>query len=320
MNKLKSLIQKLTIVIPRAVEMFTENNMDVFSGYATLFILSAVFPCIMLIISIVNLLPGYSADDVVLVLFQLLPDLEPIKNLIGSLMTDLQNQSGGLLASAAAVTTLWAASNGVSAIQKGLNQLEPKEDEEESGAKKKKDEEIEEIKDKSKSLITEILKRLAFTLMVVILIPAMLVFDMLGNSIANIIFDVLEKLNPEGAGISLADIGSIFHISSLAVLVFALLVILQIYAILPEKRRTLKSQLPGAIVTGASWLIFTRFFSFFIPRFYHASKFYGSLASLFLVVLWLRYMVMILFIGGVLNRTLEEMDQSIIPSSQSQSS
>ncbi len=320
MNKLKSLIQKLTIVIPRAVEMFTENNMDVFSGYATLFILSAVFPCIMLIISIVNLLPGYSADDVVLVLFQLLPDLEPIKNLIGSLMTDLQNQSGGLLASAAAVTTLWAASNGVSAIQKGLNQLEPKEEEEESEGKKKIDEEIEEIKDKSKSLITEILKRLAFTLMVVILIPAMLVFDMLGNSIANIIFDVLEKMNPEGAGISLADIGSIFHISSLAVLVFALLVILQIYAILPEKRRPLKSQLPGAIVTGASWLIFTRFFSFFIPRFYHASKFYGSLASLFLVVLWLRYMVMILFIGGVLNRTLEEMDQSIIPSSQNQSS
>ena len=129
---------------------------------------------------------------------------------------------------------------------------------------------------------------------------------MLGDTIADLLFNVLKKLNPEGGGISLSKIGSFFHISSLAVLLFALLVILQIYAVLPEKHRTLKSQLPGDIFTGLSWLIFTKLFSFFIPRFYHASKFYGSLASLFLVVLWLRFMVTILFAGGVLNRTLEE--------------
>ena len=287
--------------------MFMENNMTVFSGYATLFILSAVFPCIMLIISIVNLLPGYSTNDVLTILFQLLPDLAPIKHLITSLFTDLQNQSGGLLASAAAVTTLWAASKGVSAIQKGLNQLEQKENDEESDVAKEKD---AAIKKKGKNLIKEILKRLIFTFMVVILIPALLVFDMLGDTIADILFNVFKKLNPEGGGISLSKIGSFFHISSLAVLLFALLVILLIYAVLPEKHRTLKSQLPGAIVTGLSWLVFTKLFSFFIPRFYHASKFYGSLASLFLVVLWLRFMVTILFAGGVLNRTLEEMDQS----------
>ena len=87
---------------------------------------------------------------------------------------------------------------------------------------------------------------------------------------------------------------------------FALLVILQIYAKLPEKQRKLKSQIPGALVAGIGCLLFTRLFSFFIPRFYHASNIYGSLASLFLVLLWLRYMVMILFGGGTLNHVLEE--------------
>ena len=303
MDKLKNLISQFKILLPRGIKMFMENNMTVLSGYATLFILSAVFPCIMLIISIVNLLPGYSTNDVLTILFQLLPDLAPIKHLITSLITDLQNQSGGLLASAAAVTTLWAASKGVSAIQKGINQLEQKENDEESDVSKEKD---AAIKKKGKNLIKEILKRLIFTFMVVILIPALLVFDMLGDTIADLLFNVFKKLNPEGGGISLSKIGSFFHISSLAVLLFALLVILQIYAVLPEKHRTLKSQLPGAIFTGLSWLIFTKLFSFFIPRFYHASKFYGSLASLFLVVLWLRFMVTILFAGGVLNRTLEE--------------
>ena len=42
------------------------------------------------------------------------------------------------------------------------------------------------------------------------------------------------------------------------------------------------------------------------PRFYHASSVYGSLASLFLLLLWLRFVVMILFAGGALNHALEE--------------
>lgn len=33
---------------------------------------------------------------------------------------------------------------------------------------------------------------------------------------------------------------------------------------------------------------------------------YGSLASLFLIVLWLRFIVMILFGGAVLNRLLDD--------------
>ena len=38
--------------------------MSVYAGYATLFIVTAVFPLIMLIVAVVNLLPGYSAKDV----------------------------------------------------------------------------------------------------------------------------------------------------------------------------------------------------------------------------------------------------------------
>ena len=62
-------------------------------------------------------------------------------------------------------------------------------------------------------------------------------------------------------------------------------------------------------MTCACWFAFTELFAFFIPRFYHASNLYGSLAALFLLILWLRFVVMILFAGGVLNRTLEEEHQ-----------
>lgn len=323
--------------------------MSVYSGYATLFIVTAIFPCIILIISIVNLLPGYSTKDVADIFFQILPDLGPIREFVESMMTNLKSQSGGLLASAAAVTTLWSASKGVSAVQKGLNQLdeapvmtpapdaEPGEaliadsdaspdeelaadlgeaadedpdedpsDDADAEDKVAKKEKLSGLIGKGMVLAKATLKRLLFTLMIIILIPALLVFEMLGDSIAGLICSSIEKLDIKGLNSLMPYVDSIFNVTALVVIAFALLVILEIFAHLPDKSRTLKSQLPGAILTGVCWLAFTELFSFFIPRFYHASSLYGSLASLFLLLLWLRFVVMILFGGGVLNRTLEE--------------
>ena len=73
MDRLKNLLLKLKILFPRGIEIYRENKMSVYSGYATLFIVTAVFPCIILIISVVNLIPGYSAKDVADVLLQILP-------------------------------------------------------------------------------------------------------------------------------------------------------------------------------------------------------------------------------------------------------
>ena len=347
MDRVKALFSWLKNLALRGFAIFQANKMSVYSGYATLFIVTAIFPCIILIISIVNLLPGYSTKDVADIFFQILPDLGPIREFVESMMANLKSQSGGLLASAAAVTTLWSASKGVSAVQKGLNQLDeapvmtpepdaevatnsdageepgeaadeypdedpdedPSEDEDEADKAAKKEKTAGLIA-KGKDLAKAILKRLLFTLMIIILIPALLVFEMLGDSIAGLICSSIEKLDIEGLNHLMPYVDSIFNVTALVVIAFALLVILEIFAHLPDKRRTLKSQLPGAILTGVCWLAFTELFSFFIPRFYHASSLYGSLASLFLLLLWLRFVVMILFGGGVLNRTLEEQKQA----------
>ena len=302
MDRIRNLFSRIKDLTLRGFAMFQDNNMSVYSGYATLFVVTAVFPCVILIISIVNLIPGYSAKDVAEVLFQILPDLGSVKDMVVSLMLDIKDQSGGLLASAAAVTTLWAASKGVMAIQKGLDQLDSEEHDKEIKEKKEKTGLVAKGLDIAKGT----LKRLLFTLILIFLIPALLIFEMLGDSIAGVICSAVKKVDPDVLDSTLTTIDSVMHISSLVVILLALLVIMVIFAMLPAKRRTLKSQLPGALATGICWFLFTELFAFFIPRFYHASNLYGSLASLFLVLLWLRFIIMILFAGGVLNRTLEE--------------
>lgn len=263
------------LVIP-GIKMFNENRITVYSGYSTLFIVIALIPFIALIISVVNLIPGYSATDVADILLKILPDMEPIRALVVALISEMKAQSGGLLlASVAAVTTLWSASKGVMAIQKGLNELDNRaEDSETDGGTD------HELIDKGVAYVIRSAKRLILTLMLIILIPAIMVLEMMGDS----------------------DAG---RIGSLLIILPELLVVLLFFAKLPEVRRTFRSQLPGALITVLCWIVFTRLFSFFISRSYHYSNLYGSLAAVFLLLLWIRYMVMILFGGGVVNRVLE---------------
>lgn len=228
-----------------------------FAGYATLFIVISFFPFAMLIISIIGMLPGFSAEDATEILLRFLPDLDAVRELVTSVITNLKDQTSGLLASVAAVATLWSASKGVFAIQKGLDHMDKEE-----GIEPKK---------KVKGAGIMIIKRLLFTLLLVVMIPAMLLFDLPGAAVSALI------------------------------LLFSLLVILAIYTLLPAKRKTWKSRFPGAVFTVVCWFAFTELFSYFIPRFFNASL-YGSLASVFLVFMWVWIMVIILFAGEILNR------------------
>ncbi|MBQ6622039.1 MAG: YihY/virulence factor BrkB family protein [Mogibacterium sp.] len=272
-------------ILRRTAEIYTDNALMVYAGNATLFLITALFPFMMLIILVINLIPSYSPEDVTELLFRILPDLESIRSFVQNMMINLKQQSSGLLASVAVVTTLWSASAGVGAIQKGLTQLDPLE---------------------KGNVVRDMASRLFYTVLLILLIPAILMFQVLRDSIIRLVFTVLERLGLESASEIEARLTSILQISSLLLIVAVILVILMLYTYLPRGRKKLKSQLPGTIFTAVGWYVFTELFAFFIPRFYRSSQLYGSLASLFLALLWLRFIVMILFGGAAVNKALEE--------------
>ncbi|MBQ2096275.1 MAG: YihY/virulence factor BrkB family protein [Firmicutes bacterium] len=280
MNKEK--VKKISL---STVKLFLESNMLVYSGNATLFIITAAFPFIALIISIVNVLPWYSPTDVIEFFFRILPDLEPFRDFISGMVMNLKSSSGGVLIGVAALTTLWSASSGVNAIRVGLNQLD--------GGEKGK-------------VQHNIIKRLVFTLMLIILIPALLIFSMLGDSVQNIIGGIFERMGAEGLLHLKEILDSVFQAGTLIVAVAGFFAALLLYAKLPVKTHTLKSRIPGTVFTGLVSYLFTKLFSFFIPKFSGSSSLYGSLASLFLILLWIRIVMMILFAGGALNKAMEE--------------
>lgn len=252
MKRLKELFLQLIDLVLRSVSIFTDNKMEVYSGNATLFIMISFVPFFMLVVAIVNLLPGYSLKDLLEIILQILPDLEPIKKLIEYLLESIKNQTSGLLISVTAITTLYSASKGVSAIKKGLDQLDGQEEEIET-----EDEENIEIKKTGKKLFWGLFKRIIFTLLMVILLPVLLVIEMFGDTTVTSI------------------------VSSLVIMVLVLFVIIQIYAFLPAIHKKLKSQVPGALLSGICWTVFTKLFSIFVPLIYSSSHFLWSYGSNF---------------------------------------
>ena len=91
-------------------------------------------------------------------------------------------------------------------------------------------------------------KRLLFTLLLIVMIPALLVFEMLGDNIVEIIGNVLEKILPDEVDSILSNVDSFFQASSIVVVLFMLPTFLLIYAYLPVKHRKLRSQLPATLI------------------------------------------------------------------------
>ena len=104
---------------------FLGQNMPIFAGCATLFLLTASFPLLIWALVLVNHLPGYSISDVADLLCQFLPQVPEIQNTVIYVLDSLNAQSTTFVASFAAITTLFSASGGMTAVQKGLQRLTP---------------------------------------------------------------------------------------------------------------------------------------------------------------------------------------------------
>ena len=266
-------------VVAETIRVYTKNEMSVYAGYTTLYMLMALVPLLSLLIGVVNLLPDLSLQHVEEVLQDLLPSIPQVQGLVHSIITNVNRKAGSLAISVSLVVSLWSASNGVNALQKGLHKI--------SG--------------NPGSPLRDRLAAMLYTLLFISLIPALLVFRVLRGSIEELITAVSNWLNiPDIAG----RLMGFMEYSGLITAVMMAVVILLAYTLLQGERRKLRFQLPGALFTTILWLVFSRLFELFIQRFWQASSLYGSLAAIFLATMWLNSIMMILFYGAALNEAL----------------
>lgn len=265
-----------------------ENDLSVYAGNATLYIVIAAFPFLVLLISLVNLVPNASYAQLSGLIMGMLPEVAEIQKLVLYILESLRTQSYELLAGIAALVSLWFASGGITAVQKGLKRITLNAD--------------NSIFDKPIALL--------YTVIFLLLFPCLLVFQLFGTSIENIIYYFAERYNYFELALKLIQM---MQVSGIITALMTAVILTLTYTYLPGGRRRIREQIPGGVLTALIWIVFSRLFSFFIPVIYSKNSIYGSLTALFLTLLWLRILMFIMFLGASVNTVLKLKTEQIKP-------
>ena len=176
-----------------------------------------------------------------------------------------------------ALMALWASGKGMQAIINGLNT-------------------IYHVKETRNWLMNRIYSVFYMLLFVLAIIVTLLVL-VLGNRIQMAVQKTIPILGRLMARI----------MGARTLLVFAVLfvVFLVLYKVLPNRKATFKSQLPGAFIIATAWLIFSYGFSLYFEFFPNFGNMYGSLTALIMVMLWLYVCMNLILYGAEINAYFE---------------
>ena len=279
---MKSFIKKEEIIplAKRTLEVYTKHEMGIYAGNATFYLLISFVPLLMMIISIINILPWFSIDDISTFLMKVVPDIPQFRTAIVSIIVNLNRQSGTVVIYAFAFTCLWSGSHGISALMAGL----------------------EKINHTQRNYFLDKPKAIVYSILFSLLIPSMLFFQMLRAPIKDLVTRIFTFLSLQQIGHRINQILQFSGIITIAAMTF---IIVMTFTFLPAGKRRIIHQLPGSVLTSVLWVVFTHAFGYFITRFWKLSTVYGTLAAVFLAAMWLKFIITFLFYGASLNRAIQ---------------
>lgn len=261
---------KLFSTLRYYAQKFGAYNISTYAASASFFIITAIFPLLMLVFSIVSMVPVEIQAS-----FQLIGKLIPTSfQPLLDYLTEAVGAGGTASLSVSIVAILWTSSKSVLGLLNGLNA-------------------IADVKDTRNFVFKRILC-IIYMLALITLLLINLMFHVFGQFLLHYIGKYLPHLSVlfsqlmEFRGITLF---------LLLALTFAL-----IYTVFPNKKMRFYLQIPGALFTSFSWILFSELFSIYVDHASGISILYGSLGTVVLAMLWLYFCMSLIFIGAVINR------------------
>lgn len=257
-----------------AAKTVKQMHIPLHAAYAAYFIVLAVFPALVLILSVLR----YAGMEV-RGLVELLDDILPSTMAEGAeeLIYSTYRNSSGAMVGVSAVTALWSASRGIYGLLTGLNA-------------------VYGVSENRGYIYTRSIS-VVYTFVFILILLLTLVLHVFGNSIINLMRQV--------------DNPVVIFFTDLIDLRFFLLLFLQslvftlMFMVLPNKRRSrFMESLPGGVLSSLGWLVFSDIYSIYVENFSKYSTIYGSVYGIAITMLWLYCCMSILFYGGALNRYL----------------
>jgi membrane protein len=199
-----------------------------------------------------------------------------LESFVSEIIDEVYNKTTAMIP-ITALTTLWSAGKGLQALINGLNS-------------------IYHVKETRNWLFTRI-RSVFFTLGLLLALLLSLMMLVFGNSLQL----SLSRHLPFLAGL----LAKIMNARSLLVFLVYMLLFLFLFKSLPNRKATVRSQLPGAVLTSIAWMTFSYCFSIYFTYFPLFSNMYGSLTTIILIMLWLYICMSIVLYGAEINAYFE---------------
>lgn len=244
------------------------DNITAFAAQSAFFILLSAIPFIMVFSSLLKYTPITQTFLTEAVKMYMPSYISP---LMISVIREVYSQSIGLT-SIAAVVAIWSSAKGLQYLGTGLNM-------------------VNNCKETRNWFVLRF-RAIGYTLVLILTLVVVLVLLVFGNTLQK----AALKYVPIISNFMSLLIGvRIIVVMGLLIIFFAL-----IFKMLPNRKATLKSQLPGAVLSAVSWYVFSFALSIYVEYFNGFST-YGSLATLVLVMLWLYFCMYILLLCAEAN-------------------
>lgn len=266
-------IDKALPFIRNLVARFRDDDVPSLGAQLTYYWILAFFPFMIFVVSVAGFV-NLNSDAVIGEMIRLLP--AGAGDNVRSIVNEASANRSQALLSVGMLAALWAASNGINAVIKGLNKAY-------------------DAKETRPFWKVRGLSLLATVSMAAVIAVSMLTL-VFGENVGEYLF---RRLDYPAAFPAVWDTLKIVVPPVILFVVFLLL-----YRIAPNRRLSWREVVPGSLFAALAWIVGSILISFYVGNFSNYSGTYGSLGGIIALLLWLYFSSMIVLLGGEINATL----------------
>ena len=254
------------------VKAFTDkckkDKINAYSAQSAFFIILSIIPFLMLFSSLLRY-TNITEEMLVEIMQRIMPPY--VAPFLISLVEEVYSRSMGII-SVTAVVAVWSAAKGVQYMADGLNSANDLEE--------------------TRNWFVLRFWAVVYTVVFLIAIVFTLVILVFGNSLHQFVskyFPLIES------AVSLLDKFRGLWMLAVLILFFDI-----VFTALPNRKLTLRSQLPGAVICAVAWYLFSFGLSIYVDYF-NGFSMYGSLTTIALIMLWLYFCMYIMMMSAEIN-------------------
>lgn len=271
-------IARILFTVQETAKKINEDKITAYAAQTCYYLLLSFMPFIIALINIIHYFPVTSSD-----LLDLLENIIPqeFHPMLINIFTDIESSSSVALLSLTAIGLLWSAGKGFMTIKRCLNKINNCE--------------------YNRSWFIQRIFSSLYALILLLSIAASLLIIVFGEHLIAFLQNRLASLGGKFTIINAIFSNRLFLVPALLTLFFSVM-----YTFIPNKKKHIIEEIPGAFIASIGWFLFSELYSLYITYIAKYSYTYGSLTTFMLLLIWMYICIIILFFGAEFNTLIEK--------------